>query len=315
MNDMINTIAFPGLGLEFEVNRVAFTLFSRPVFWYALCIMTGVILGLLFVMATSKKRGLESDHVLDICFWGLIAGIIGARIFYCIFDWESVGGFAGIFKIWEGGLAIYGGVIGAVISTFIYCKVKKLNILNTFDVCVPGLMIGQMIGRWGNFFNAEVYGHETESLLRMTINDGEGVHPLFLYESLWNLLGLALLLLFRKRKKADGQVFCFYIFWYGLGRLFLEGMRQPQYILYLIPNVLGISQVVALLGIILGISGKVYLGVKAKKKDDTEIEVEIFEEPAVSEETETLEETEEIEESEASVDEVINEDETKNTEE
>ena len=179
---MVNTIAFPGLGLSFEVNRVAFTLFSRPIFWYALCILTGFALGFIFVSMTAKKRGVDPDNIFDIGFWGLISSIVCARIYYCIFDWDSIGSFWNIFKIWEGGIAIYGAIIGAVLSTAIYCKVKKLNTLNVFDVCCPGLFIGQIIGRWGNFFNAEVFGRETENILRMTINGGVGVHPLFLYE-------------------------------------------------------------------------------------------------------------------------------------
>lgn len=261
---MVNTIGFPALGLEFSVNRVAFSLFGKDVYWYALCILTGYLLAMLFVTSTCKKRGVDPDHIVDICIWGLVFGIAGARIYYCIFDWESIGGFLGIFKLWEGGLAIYGGLIGAITTAFVYCKVKKLNTLNVFDVCVPGLFIGQIIGRWGNFFNAEVYGRATDSFFRMTINGGEGVHPLFLYEGTWNLVGLILLLIFRDKKKADGQVFFFYVFWYGLGRLLLEGMRQSQYILYAIENVVGISQIVAFLGIIIGISGMILLQKKGE---------------------------------------------------
>lgn len=262
---MHNIIGFPGLGLEFDISRVAFSVFGKPIYWYALCILSGYLLGMAFVCATCKKRGVDSENVIDICLWGLIFGIIGARIYYCIFDWKSIDGFWGIFKIWEGGIAIYGALIGAIATVLVYCRIKKLNTLNVLDVCVPGVFIGQILGRWGNFFNAEVYGRETDTFLRMTINGGNGVHPLFLYEGLWNLLGLVLLLTFRHRKKADGQVFSFYIFWYGLGRLFLEGMRQSEYILYLIPNVLGISQVVAALCVVAGIFGKVYLGIRAKK--------------------------------------------------
>jgi len=292
---MEHLIAFPGLGLEFEISRVAFTVLGRPIYWYALCILAGVLGGLIFVALTCKKRGVEPDHVYDICFWGLISAVICARIYYCIFDWESVGGFWGIFKIWEGGIAIYGAIIGAILSTAIYCKVKKLNWKNVFDVCCPGLFIGQIIGRWGNFFNAEVYGMETDSILRMSINGMPGVHPLFLYEGIWNLIGLILLVSLRHRKKMDGQVFCFYIFWYSLGRLFLEGMRQSEYILYLIPNVLGISQVVAVIGIIIGASGKVYLGLKAKKQAKAEVvEIAKPEEEVIAEKVETdeVEETE-----------------------
>ena len=160
---MTNTIGFPGLGITLTVNRVAFSVFGKDIYWYALCILTGYLAGLAFVSATCKKRGADPDNIFDICFYGLIFGLIGARIYYCIFDWKSIGGFWGIFRIWEGGIAIYGALIGAIASTYVYCRIKKLNILRIFDVCVPGLFVGQIIGRWGNFFNAEVYGRETDS--------------------------------------------------------------------------------------------------------------------------------------------------------
>ena len=255
---MTNVIGFPALNLNLTVSRVAFTVFGHEIYWYAICILSGFLLGLLFVTKTCKKRGVNPDDVFDIAFWGLIFSIICARIYYCIFDWKSVGGFLGIFKIWEGGIAIYGALIGAIATAYFICKKRNLNTLNVFDVCSGGLLIGQIIGRWGNFFNAEVYGRETDCLFAMTINGGKGVHPLFLYEGIWNFLGLLLILLFRDKKRADGQVFFFYIFWYSLGRLFLEGMRDTEYILYLIPNVLGISQLVAFLGIFLGIFGMIF---------------------------------------------------------
>lgn len=266
---MTNKIGFPAFGLEFNINRVAFHIFSKPVYWYALIILTGFIAGLIFVSATCKKRGVSSDNVFDIAFYGLISGIICARIYYVIFDPGCLNGnFFNIVKIWEGGLAIYGGIIGAVISTIIYCKIKKLPILKIFDVCCPGLFIGQAIGRFGNFVNAEVYGRETSSIFGMTINGGSPVHPLFLYESIWNIIGLIILLIFRDKKKADGQVFFFYTLWYGIGRLFLEGMRQSQYILYLIDGVLGISQLVSALCIIMSILALIYLSNKSKIKSN-----------------------------------------------
>ena len=212
-----------------------------------------------FVCIGARKRGVEPDSIYDICFWGLIFGLICARIYYCIFDWESIGGIKGIFRIRDGGIAIYGAIIGAVGAAYVYCRIKKLKVLKVFDVMCPGLFIGQIIGRWGNFFNAEVYGKETNCFLRMTINGGNGVHPLFLYEGIWNFIGFVILLFFRDRKKQDGQLFFFYILWYSFGRLFLEGMRQSEYILYLIPGILGISQVVAFAGILIGICGILYL--------------------------------------------------------
>lgn len=267
---MTNTIGFPGLGLKFNINRVAFHIFNMPVYYYALIILTGFLLAVLFVSLTCKKRGVEPDHIYDIAVWGLIFGIIGARIYYCIFDADALkNGLLDIFKIWEGGLAIYGGIIGAAISTAIYCKKHKLSILKVFDVACPGLLIGQAIGRWGNFVNAEVYGRETNNILRMTINSNVGVHPLFLYESLWNVLGFILIILFRDKKKTDGQVFFSYTLWYGVGRLFLEGMRQHEYILWLIDGKIAISQVVAAICIILSVVAIIYL--QKKHKNDIAI--------------------------------------------
>ena len=263
---MTNTIGFPGLGLEFTVNRVAFTIFSKPVYWYALIILSGFLLAVLFVYKTCKKRGVDPENIFDIAFYGLILGIICARIYYCIFDPDCLrGNILNVFKIWEGGIAIYGGIIGAVISTLIYCRKKKLSVLNTFDACAPGLLIGQAIGRWGNFVNAEVYGGVAENIFRMTINSSTPVHPLFLYESLWNTLGFILIVLFRDRKKVDGQVFFFYCLWYGIGRFFLEGMRQSEYILYLIDGKLGISQLVAAMFVVFSVVALIYTFQKTKK--------------------------------------------------
>lgn len=262
---MTNQIGFPGLGLDFTINRVAFHIFNIPIYYYALLILLGFLLGLLFVSLTCKKRGVDADTIFDVAFYGLIFGIIGARIYYCIFDPNAItNSFWDFFKIWEGGIAIYGGIIGAAISTFIYCKKNKLPVLKVFDVACPGLLIGQAIGRWGNFVNAEVFGRETDSFLRMTINNNQGVHPLFLYESLWNILGFILITLFRDKKKADGQVFFSYTLWYGIGRLLLEGMRQEEYILWLIDQKVGISQVVAAICIILSVVAIVFLQKKHK---------------------------------------------------
>lgn len=263
----MNNIAFPKLGLSFNINPVALTLGIREIYWYALIILTGFLLGLLFACHGCEKRGVTKDNVWDVAMIGLVVGIIGARIYYVLFaldefksDWTD------IFKIWNGGLAIYGGIIGAVISTLIYCRVKKISFLNMADVCCPGLFIGQAVGRFGNFMNAEVYGRETSLPWGMSINGAPPVQPLFLYESLWNILGLILLVIFRRKKTADGQVFCFYIFWYSLGRLFLEGMRDSDYILYLIPGKLGISQAAAFLFIIASAAAFVCLTRKAAKK-------------------------------------------------
>ena len=146
----MNTIAFPKLGLNMEIDPVAFHIGGKEIYWYALIILTGFILGALFVLKTCRKRGVNPDNVYDIAMFGLIAGIIGARLYYVLFSLDEFDSFWDVFKIWNGGLAIYGGIIGAFISTAIYCKIKNLNVLNVFDVCCPGLLIGQLIGRWGS---------------------------------------------------------------------------------------------------------------------------------------------------------------------
>ena len=150
---------------------------------------------------------MKKDNVWDIALFGLIFGIIGARIYYVLFALDEFDSIADMFKVWNGGLAIYGGIIGAIISTVIYCKVKKLNIAKVFDVCAPGLFIGQAIGRFGNFVNVEVYGGETNSLFGMSINGATPVHPLFLYESIWNVIGLVILLLIRDKKRMTDRYF------------------------------------------------------------------------------------------------------------
>lgn len=260
----MNIISFPKLNIILNIDPVAFSIGSKDIYWYALIILAGFFAGGLFVYFTAEKRGLKKDAVWDIALFGFIVGIICARIYYVLFALDEFDSFWDVFKIWNGGLAIYGGIIGAVISTAVYCKVKKINFLNAADVCCPGLFIGQAIGRFGNFVNAEVYGLETDLPWGMSINGAPAVHPVFLYESLWNILGFILLIIFRDKKTANGQVFCFYVFWYSLGRLFLEGMRNTEYILYLIPGVLGISQAVAALGIIAGIAGFIVFTKRAK---------------------------------------------------
>lgn len=264
----MNIISFPKLGITLNINPVAFSIGSKPIYWYALIILTGFLLSMLFVCKTCTKRGVKKDNIWDIALIGLAAGIIGARIYYVLFALDEFDSFSDMFKIWNGGLAIYGGITGAAISAFIYCRIMRINAAKVFDVCAPGLLIGQAIGRFGNFVNAEVYGGETSSLFGMSINGANPVHPLFLYEAVWNIIGLVIILLFRDKKKADGQVFCFYIFWYAIGRLFLEGMRNPNYILYVIPNVLGISQLVSALLIIASGVFLVYLQLKKPKYED-----------------------------------------------
>ena len=162
---MTNNIAFPRLGISFDIDPVALRIGSKNIYWYALIILAGFLLGLLLASHNSEKRGIKRDNVWDIALIGIVAGIICARIYYVLFALDEFKDDPlDVFKIWEGGLAIYGGIIGAVISTTIYCIIKRINLPNALDVCCPGLLLGQCIGRWGNFVNCEVYGQVTDSL-------------------------------------------------------------------------------------------------------------------------------------------------------
>ena len=228
----MNIISFPKLGLTFNISPVAFHIGSKEIYWYALIILTGFFLGSLFVLLTCEKRGVKKDTVWDVALYGLIFGIIGARVYYVLFALDEFDSFLDVLKIYNGGLAIYGGVIAAFITTYVYCRMKKLDMLTVADVCVPGLFIGQAIGRYGNFVNAEVFGKETQSILGMSINGQAPVQPLFLYESVWNITGLILIILFRDKAKTKGSVCLFYVFWYSLGRLFLGYAKFRLYSLF-----------------------------------------------------------------------------------
>ena len=262
----MNNISFPGLGISLDISPVAFSIGAKPIYWYAIIILAGFLAGLLFVAKDSKKYGLPSENVWDIAIIGLLSGIVCARIYYVLFALDEFESFWDIFKIWNGGLAIYGGLIGGIASAAVYCKIKKLDFLNACDVCCCGIFIGQAIGRWGNFVNTEVYGGPTSLPWGMSVNGAPPVHPLFLYESVWNLIGLVIYCILRPKKKANGQLICFYIGWYSLGRLFLEGMRNPEYILYAVPGAVGISQIVAAIGIIIAVAGFIVVSRAERKK-------------------------------------------------
>lgn len=231
-------IAFPGLGIgEFTINRTAFTVFGISVAWYGLIIAFGMVLAVLYIMMRTRDyKGITPDDVIDFTLFVIIAGIIGARLYYVITS-DHRYTFTEVFKIWEGGLAIYGGIIGGGLAAFAVCKVKKIRPQCFFDMLAPAVMLGQLIGRWGNFCNGEAYGGLTDlpwgmSLTHIYPNGVETfvgvVHPTFLYESLWNLVGFILLNIFYKKRIFDGQIFLSYVAWYGFGRMFIEGLRQDS---------------------------------------------------------------------------------------
>lgn len=249
---MSNTIAFPGLSIGPFVIKESFVFLGLTIHLYGVIIALGIILAYIFCSNISKNHGLTKDNILDIIIYGLPTAIVFARMYYVIFEWGSYkDNLLDIFKIWEGGLAIYGGIIGACVSTYVYCRLKKIKVFKAFDVGAYGLLIGQIFGRWGNFVNAEAYGTETTLPWRMElVNLGISVHPTFLYESLWNLGVLIILLLRRKKMTFDGEVFLSYITLYGLGRVWIEGLRTDS--LYLGP--VRISQFIAILCVVVGIT-------------------------------------------------------------
>lgn len=256
----MNNISFPKLGISVNVSPVAFTIGQKSIYWYAIIILCGFLAGAGLCVYRNKKFGLEKETIWDIGLLGILAGIIGARIYYVLFSLDEFkDNFLDVFRIWNGGLAIYGGIIGAIISTAVYSRIKKINILNAFDSACTGLLLGQAIGRWGNFVNCEVYGRVTDSIFGMSIDGMPPVHPMFLYESLWNLAGVIFLILFSQKRTKNGQLVCLYLLWYSAGRLVLEGMRDTEYILYMIPGKLGISQLAAALFIVISSAGFIYI--------------------------------------------------------
>ena len=251
---MMGTVSFPGLGLEFQLNRVAFHVGSWPVYWYGIIIAAGFLLAVMYCSRQAPRFGIRQDDIIDMLFFAVPLCILGARVYYIVFypelyreangSWD----FGAMVRIWDGGLAIYGGVIMAVVTLLVFCKVRGIRFLAFADLGAYGMLIGQMVGRWGNFVNIEAYGGPTDLPWRMGIYqyvDGmrqyAEVHPTFLYESLWNLAGLLLLIQVGKRwRKCDGQIFLGYFAWYGVGRGLIEGLRTDS--LYLFHTPIRVSQ-------------------------------------------------------------------------
>lgn len=249
-------IRFPGLfgDWEFTASSTAFHVGGKAIYWYGILIALGVVLALWFCMTQKEKYGITEDDLLDAVLWGVPLSVVGARVYYVIFyldlfkksdgsfDWSSA------VAIWDGGLAIYGAVIAAILVGVVLCKKKGMKLGALTDLVVMGFLIGQTVGRWGNFMNREAHGAVTEAFLKMGLQDAAGVvtyyHPTFLYESVWNLIGFIGLHLFSKKRKFDGEVFLLYVAWYGLGRAWIEGLRTDS--LYLFSTGIRVSQLVAI---------------------------------------------------------------------
>ena len=252
---LASPITFPNLGIEIDPSPVAFTVFGKDIYWYGIIIAAGFLLAVFYMLARAKDFGITQDDVLDMILWAVPISVICARLYYCIFYWELYADDPiSILYIWEGGLAIYGSIIGACIAVVIYSRKKKQNFSLLMDTASMSIVFGQIMGRWGNFFNREAFGDYTNNLFAMqlpvsavraneitqkmwdhvvTVNGVEyiQVHPTFLYESLWNVGVLLFLFWFRKRKKFNGEVFLMYLIGYGLGRIWIEGLRTDQLLL------------------------------------------------------------------------------------
>lgn len=231
----ISKISFPGLGIdEFSVNSVGLKIGSIEIAWYAIIITFGMFCAIAYLIYRSNQVGLKFDDVIDFALYAIPFGIIGARLYYVLTKLESFHSFKEVINIRNGGLAIYGGIIAGAVAVFIVAKVKKIPFLVIADCCTPGIILAQSIGRWGNFMNGEAFGYETDWFCRMGLNNaltgGQTiyVHPTFLYESLWNLIGFVLINLIYKKRKYDGQIFLLVFGWYGLGRMFIEGLRTDS---------------------------------------------------------------------------------------
>ena len=280
-----NTLSFPKLGIDIPVYSTAFTVFGIEIKWYGIMIGLGLLLAVIYCFRKMKDAGIDSDKATDAVFGGFIGAIIGARLYYVFMMWDEYkGDIKAILSVRDGGLAIYGGLIGALAVGLIMAKIKKVKLLPLLDLAGMGFLIGQTFGRWGNFFNHECFGSNTtlpwgmtspriaaalkanaDSILSstgVTVDPTMPVHPCFLYESLWCLIGFLILHFYYKHRKFDGEIFAMYVFWYGLGRFFIEGLRTDS----LMVGHLRISQLVAALSVIAALI--VLIAVRSKIKQD-----------------------------------------------
>lgn len=278
-------IWFPNLGIKIQhLSRVAITIFNIDIYWYAIIIVTGILCGLLLAQYEAKRTNQNPDIYWDFTIVAIFVAVICARLYYVIFSWDSYkNNLIKIFAIREGGLAIYGGIIGGAITAIIFCRLRNIKLGVLADVAAPSLLLGQIIGRWGNFVNREAFGGYTNSLfaLRYKLEQVSNVppsvfdkkilyngveyiqiQPTFLYESLWNLMIFILLMLYKKNKKFDGEIFILYLLGYSLGRVWIEGLRTDQ--LMLGDSSIAVSQLLSAILIVITVILLIYKRIKLK---------------------------------------------------
>ncbi len=272
---MDSSIIFPNLHITLDNVEKGFYIGSFFIAYYGVIIAIGMLVGVSFILKEAKRLGFNEDTFLDICIITIIVGVIGARIYYVVFAWDYYkDNPISVFNIRQGGLAIYGGVLAGIACVAVLCKVKKLNFLSVMDICLFGVVIGQIFGRWGNFFNREAFGKYCDGLFAMLLPlnavrsqtditaemiehlvqingvDYVSVHPTFLYESLWNLCLLMIMLWISRRKRFEGQIFFIYLIGYGAGRFWIESLRTDQ--LKLWGTDIPVSQMIAGILVVLG---------------------------------------------------------------
>lgn len=290
---MLTAISFPHLGISLDLDRVAFSIGGFAIYWYGIIIAMGFLLAVLYAFRRTKEFGLKQDDIIDGLIITVPLAIIGARLYYVLFNFSTYFGANAVkspFDIRDGGLAIYGGVIATVLGIFLVTRYKKHKIAPYLDITSLGLLIGQCIGRWGNFFNCEAFGDYTDSLFAMRLDANaagsidpqalaemnrkavEGgysgfiqVHPTFLYESVWNLVGFVAIHFLSKKRKYDGQVFFMYLFWYGLGRVWIESLRTDSLML----GSIRVSQLLA--GVCVLVAGGILIFNQLRPHDPTKL--------------------------------------------
>lgn len=273
------SIRFVNLGIEIEDLGKSISVFGFEINYYGIVIAIGMVLALMLVLREAKLTGQNTENYYDLAIFVILFGVIGARLYYVIFEWDMYkNDLLSIFNIRNGGLAIYGGVLAGILTAYVFSRIKKLSFMQILDTAVLGLLVGQILGRWGNFFNREAFGGYTDNLFAMQIKLDEvggiitdsisknikivdgieyiQVHPTFLYESLWNLALLAIIMIYKKHRKFDGEIISIYMMGYGLGRFLIEGLRTDQ---LLLPGIhVAVSQVVSIVMIVIGAGVVIY---------------------------------------------------------